>query len=366
MLSFTRRLKSSLVKAQASDVLTNVIEEKKQYYDIAEYQTGYLKELFDQKGLIIPVETIIEKYKSEDYDFFLNRGNFLKVADTLEKFGSNLDMDHAEAKNFVLFKKKLYKLYEVRARSALEHSEFSSTIREDELIHVYDAHKHHLAFVNRDTFMERVSNQANLKGAYFKRKLLSPSRLKGMTSGAVALSFYFYNPYLWPYFASNIILAKLFNVVPIAAALHSIYNFSERDIVHSIERIDSGSDAGKIKISIAVSPFVTKDIIANVEDIFNGGNVGKTGFSALKVNKGYDCNTKESFNKMRIYALDTSSDGNAWIDREGIDWLLEEKDSNSQTDKLYADLIHHRAKKASNTKRERKDILQEIIYAVER
>lgn len=201
MLTFSRRFKSSLVKAQASNALNNVIEEKKEYYELAQFQAGHLKQFFDKNGLMFPVETIIEKYQSEDYDFFLNKGNFLKVADTLEKFGANLDMDHAEAKNFVIFKKKLYKLYEARSRSTLEHEQFSTEIPEDELTHVYDAHKHHLSTLARDHYLDRIATQARLQGGYYKRKLLSPARLKGLSSTFAAVGMYLYHPYIIPYFA---------------------------------------------------------------------------------------------------------------------------------------------------------------------
>jgi hypothetical protein len=354
------------VKAQASDILNNLIEDKKQYYDLAEFQTGNMKDYLDQNGVIISVDTIIEKYKDQDFDFFLDRKNFLKVADTLEKFQANLDMDNDDAKDFTLFKKKLYKLYEVRSRSALEHAEFSSEIREDELIHVYDAHRHHLAYMNRDNYLDRISNQINLKGSYFKRKLLSPSRLKSIMGGALTLSFYAYNPYLWPLFTSYAFTTNLFYATPVATALYSIYHMSEQNTIHSIERIDSGKDEGKIRIAVAISPIITKDLIVHPDDIIDGGNVGKSGISAIKINKGYDCNTNSDFKKERIYSLDTSTDGNTWIDREGIDWLLQKKISDSETDNLYADLIHQRAKSASFAKRDRKDILQEIIYAVEK
>lgn len=367
MLSFSRRLKSSLVKAQASNALNNVIQDKKQFYELADFQTSNLKDFFDKNGLMFPVDTIIEKYKAEDFDFFLTKGNFLKVADTLEKFASNLDMDHEDARKFILFKKKLYKLYEVRARSVHEHAQFSTEIREDELTHVYAAHRHHLANLATDSYIDRVAQQLNLKGAFYRRKLMSPQKLRGLTSGLFALSIYAYNPYLWPYFASNFILAKLYSATPIAAALYSGYNFYERDIVNSISRVDSGSDKGKVKLSISVYPFVTRDIIADPKDIVSGGTAGDTGLSAIKVSRGYDAHTRADFEKERIYAIDTGSDGNAWIDREGMDWLLQRKSEGpSETDDLYADLIHERAKKLAEAKRVKKDFFQEIKYAIER
>lgn len=365
MLIFSRRFKSSLVKAQASNALNNIIEEKKQYYEMADYETANLKEYFEQNGLMFPVETIIEKYRAEDYDFFLSKGNFLKVVDTLEKFGSNLDTDHEGAKDFILFKKKLYKLFEVRGRSASEHAEFSSKIYEDELVHVYDAHRHHLATIAVDNHISKVSNQINLKGAFYKRKLLSPSRVKGLAGSFVTLSFVLKGPYLWPYFAWNSLVAKLYYATPIASTLYTIYNFSENNIIHSIERIDSGSDEGKVRISVADSPFITHDIIAEPNHIIDGGNVGENGISALKVTQGFDVKLNKEFNEERLFSIDTSSDGNAWINHEGMDWLLQSKDTSSETDSLYADLVHQRAKDLSTAKRERKDFLQELRYAIE-
>ena len=367
MLTFSRRLKSSLVKAQASNALNNIIDDKKPLYDLAAFQTGHMKEYLDQNGLMFPVDTIIRKYQEQDFDFFLNQNNFLKVTDTLEKFGANLDMDHKDAKDFVIFKKKLYKLYEVRARSAAEHAQFSVEILEDELTHVYAAHRHHLSTVLKDRHLERVRQQMNLKGAFYKRKLLNPQRLKGISSSLLAISFYVYSPYLWPYFAGGWLTTKLFTLTPMAAALYGVYNLSESNIVHSIERLDSGANEGQIKLSIAVSPFITKDILADPADVINGGNIGKFGISALRVTKGYDLSTSTEFIKERVYTIDTSDDGNAWIDEEGMDWLLQKKgEGSTQTEELYADLIHKRAKDASTYKRPSQNVLEELRYVVEK
>lgn len=56
----------------------------------------------------------IEKTQIKDYEFFLRHGNFLKVVDTLEKFQDNvLDKDSPRAREFILFKRQLYAMYEV-------------------------------------------------------------------------------------------------------------------------------------------------------------------------------------------------------------------------------------------------------------
>ncbi len=74
------------------------------------------------------VEELTEKATEKDYDFFLKHKNFLKVVDSLEKFESHLDMNSPEGKDFVLFKRKLYLAYEVRNRSTLEHTAYSTDV----------------------------------------------------------------------------------------------------------------------------------------------------------------------------------------------------------------------------------------------
>jgi len=52
----------------------------------------------------------------------LTHGNFLKVVDTLEKFEQGLiDKQTDAGKEFVSFKRQLYKMYEVQNRSIDEH-----------------------------------------------------------------------------------------------------------------------------------------------------------------------------------------------------------------------------------------------------
>jgi hypothetical protein len=199
MLKLVKRFKTSLVKSQASDSLQKVAVIPKTYFEVEEYKVANMKGFLNQNALMFPVETIIEKYQAEDYDFFLTKGNFLMVTDTLEKFGENLDMSHPDARKFVLFKKKLYQLYEVRNRSSSEHAEFSTVITEEELSHVYDAHKNHLNAVVRDSYLNRLANQKRLKGAYYKKKWLSPARVRGLSSSFLALSMYIYHPYLISY-----------------------------------------------------------------------------------------------------------------------------------------------------------------------
>lgn len=55
-----------------------------------------------------------ERADSKDFDFFMSQGNFLKVVDTLEKYQQRMVNTKSDSgKEFILFKRQLYQMYEV-------------------------------------------------------------------------------------------------------------------------------------------------------------------------------------------------------------------------------------------------------------
>jgi hypothetical protein len=72
------------------------------------------------------MEEIVARVEARDYKFFLQTKNFLKVVDTLEKFQERtIDFNTEEGREFVVFKRQLYQMYEVQNRSVDEHEAFS-------------------------------------------------------------------------------------------------------------------------------------------------------------------------------------------------------------------------------------------------
>lgn len=63
-----------------------MIKQQKPYYELQSYETEVLSDYFKQNGIIIPVETLIQKYREKDYRFFIEQKNFNLVVDSLEKF----------------------------------------------------------------------------------------------------------------------------------------------------------------------------------------------------------------------------------------------------------------------------------------
>jgi hypothetical protein len=124
---------------------------------VQQYQSSNLRAYFQENALLFPVETIIgrsmkhssmdsnnssciEKSQQKDFQWFLSQGNFLKVVDTLEKFEQGLlDNNSDRAKEFVLFKRQLYAMYEVQNRSVSEHELFSFEVERHNLKWVYQA-----------------------------------------------------------------------------------------------------------------------------------------------------------------------------------------------------------------------------------
>jgi hypothetical protein len=70
----------------------------------------------------------------------LQNKNFLKVVDTLEKFQSSVvNLDSQAGRDFIVFKRQLYQLYEVQNRSVEEHEAFSFQIERENLKWLYNA-----------------------------------------------------------------------------------------------------------------------------------------------------------------------------------------------------------------------------------
>ena len=288
---------------------------------------------------MFPVETIIEKSAERDYEFFLNQKNFLLVADSLEKFESCLDTKEQASKDFIIFKQKLYQTYEVRNRSTLEHDELTSNVSLFDLYHVMDASKNHLAEMARENHIERMTNQLSLKGKLYKRKLLSAEKLKGLFSlGA--------GSWMWLNYAT---LAATYPTTALsfavaATSMFGISRFAETNFVDSIEVLPEGdANAGQVKVTIALSPFVTREILAHPGDISRAIQNRNSPEAKVVISRGIDVHSGNKFDDPKLFKL--SED--AWVDREGLEWILTPSNG-SDVDALFTDLINTRARKIAN------------------
>ena len=221
-----------------------------------------MKKYFDQDALLFPIETIITKVEERDYRYFLANKNFLKVVDTLEKFQSSVvDLDSQAGRDFIVFKRQLYQLYEVQNRSVEEHEAFSFQIERENLKWLYNAKQDFSKEMDRANALEDLNAHANLGGKVFKRKSMSPKKLSGLGYFGAAGFAYVYFPYMVMHLGSNMTLLGMSG-----ASVMGMYKFNERDVINSIEFIKEGADAGKLLFNVSTSPFTSKNIVATVKN----------------------------------------------------------------------------------------------------
>lgn len=152
LVSFAKRLNSNLVKSadKVPADIGKVVAQGKRIVEIQDYSTSALKDYFDQDGLMLPIETIKTRSDAKDFEFFLSQGNFIKVVDTLEKYQQRMVNTKADSgKEFVLFKRQLYQMYEVQNRSIDEHEEFSMTLERQNLRWLYQANLDYIGEMQR-------------------------------------------------------------------------------------------------------------------------------------------------------------------------------------------------------------------------
>jgi len=131
-----------------------------------------------------------------------------------------------EGKEFILFKRQLYQMYEVRHRSVWEHEQFSLNVERRNLKMLYDANMDFISEMGRVDMFEQMADHSNLKGKVFQMKTLSPNRLKGLASLGAAF---------WTYSNLTAISLIVGSTLPIFAiagtAIYGMRSFSEREVV---------------------------------------------------------------------------------------------------------------------------------------
>ncbi len=193
----------------------------------------------------------------------MGQRNFLKVVDTLEKFQSGMmDKNSAQAKEFIVFKRQLYQLYEVQNRSVWEHEHFSFQIDRHNLSSLYKANIDFIHEMKKQDTIDQMVDYTSLKGYVFKKRAMNPRRVKGLGAFAGAASIYTYMPYLAAYLGSTVPLVSL-----VAASLYGMLAFAESQFVSSIKVIEEGTHRGLLEVEVGTSAFASKKIIVNVRDI---------------------------------------------------------------------------------------------------
>ena len=109
------------------------------------------------------------------------------MVDTLEKFQDGFVNQQSQAgRDFVVFKKQLYQMYEVKNRSIYEHEQFSFSMERRNLKWLWDSNNDYVQEISRVNHIDQLADTARLNGKVFKMKMMTPNRLKGIVSFAAA------------------------------------------------------------------------------------------------------------------------------------------------------------------------------------
>jgi hypothetical protein len=272
----------------------------------------------------------IEKTNLKDFEFFLKQTNFLKVVDTLEKFEQGLlDKDSPRAREFILFKRQLYAMYEVQNRSVNEHELFSFEVERKNLTWLYRANADFIQEMHRVDQVDQLADHNRLgKNEVFRRRTLNPRRLKGITAFASSYGIYTYAPYLAVYLGTTLPMLGV-----VCAGLYGMLAFSESQIVNSIKLIkDQSENHGRLTINVGQSAFTSKDIIVDVKDIQSivalgddsSGDDGNEG-NVIRVRRHFDIENQRWVEEEKALTLP----GDAFRDRYFLDWILADKNGES-------------------------------------
>lgn len=198
----------------------------------------------------------------------------------------------------------------------------------------------YLDVIERENSIENAADKKNLKGAVFRRKLLNPSRLKGITAFATSLGIYSYLPYMAVYLGSTIPV-----LTACAAGIYGLIEFGESNVINKINIEHEGNNAGKLRISVGTTVLSSRDLIVDVKDIksvlsLSDNDLGRDNLDSnlVVVAKHYDAVQDKVIEDETLLTLPAD----AYRDRTFIDWILSPKEEEGELALEYHNLMHQR------------------------
>jgi hypothetical protein len=263
------------------------------------------------------------------------------VVDTLEKFESNLlDANSPRARDFVLFKRQLYAMYEVQNRSVSEHELFSFKVERQNLKWLSQANMEYINALNRVDQMDQLADYKSLgKDEVFKRRTLNPRRIKGV--GALAASAYLYS--YAPYLAVTLGATSAPIIGALLTAVYGLLAFSESQVVSSIQIIKDGSENhGRLRITVNETVLSSSEIIVDTRDIKSVVALGNDDLGEDNQD-GNVLYLKRYFDKAQNKWVDTERaltlPGDAFRDKKFLEWIISEKQGEGETAQAFNDLL---------------------------
>lgn len=192
----------------------------------------------------------------------MSEESFLKVIDTLDRYqASEIDLDTQMGRDFIVFRRELFQMYEVQNRSVRDHELYSFNIERENLRYLSRANQTFLREMERLNDIEDYRAHANLKGSIFKRKALALSRYYGLGSFGLAGLTYAYFPLVAGFAGTNTTLLGITGL-----SFFGMFSFRDQNVINSIRIIDEGENQGRLSINVASSIFTSREIIADVSN----------------------------------------------------------------------------------------------------
>lgn len=200
--------------------------------------------------------------------------------------------------------------------------------------------------MQRVNFLDNLVNHGNLKGSIFKTKMLSARRLKGLGAFGAALGAYTHLHSLSMLMGP---VAPMLGVV--AATMYGARAFAESNIISRIDYINEGEFKGLLRVSVQMSPFVSKTLIVNPKHTMSLCAVGQDDLgeedaegNILFCSEYMDESTGVP-ERDGLFTLPADSHR----DKVTMEWIMAKKEEGSETDALFNELIQEKHETVAST-----------------
>lgn len=260
------------------------------------------------------------------------------MVDTLQKYESRLDLDTEQGRDFVMFRRELFKMYEVQHRSLSDHDAFSFTVERENLYYLAKANQSFLGEMRRLNDIEDLRSHSNLKGAYFRRHSMATSRFTGLGYFGIAGLTYAYFPIAMGLLGKTGAMLAIYG-----SSFMGMLATREHNVVNSIALIKDGENQGKLRINVATSLISSRDIIAevsNTQALFSLlDNQGDIENNVIEITNYTDSSGQTQ--QVGHFVLPSE----AWKDFNMVDFVTSRKEVASMgdtTQQLFEDLMQER------------------------
>ena len=161
-------------------------------------------------------------------------------------------------RDFVLFKRQLYQMYEVKHRSVWEHEAFSLAVERHNLKWLHDANRDFLMEIQRINYLDQQADFTRLsESVIFKKKLLNEDKVKGLA--AWVASAYTYSKLT----ALTLMMGKFLPSAAITyGVMYGMMKWNDVNVVHQVEVLPCGN----YKITYNTSMFQSHEVVCNAKD----------------------------------------------------------------------------------------------------